>query len=109
MDPMGSPGLIPVGDSPSALESSRSSPRRTGSFRRSGSFSFRNIGRKSLSPGPVESNVFSFDETEIETEKIIRKSSNPFKSPGRRSFRMKNGSKDKDKEMIGEMNSESGR
>ena len=46
----------------------------------------------------------------IETkEKINRKSSNPFKSPGRRSFRMKNGSKDKDKEMIGEMNSESGR
>ena len=109
MDSMGSPGLIPIGESPSALESSRSSPRRSGSFRRSGSISFRNIGRKSLSPESFESNVFSFDETEVEKEKITRKSSNPFKSPGRHSFRMKNGSKDKEKELIGEMKSESGR
>ena len=109
MDSMASPGLIPIGDSPTALESTRSSPRRSGSLRRSGSFSFRNIARKSLSPGAVESNVFSFDETEIEKEKITRKSSNPFKSPGRRSFRIKNVSKDKDKELIVEINLESER
>ena len=103
MDPISGLGLVPIGDSPTSSERSNRSPRRAGSF------SFRNLGRKSPSPDLIGQSSFPFDNTDIEKEKFSRKSSSPLKSPGRRSFRIKNVNKEKTKEILGQMESESGR
>ena len=106
MDPLNSPALIPVGDGPNSSERSTRSPKRAGSF------SFRNIGRKSPSPRPTETSSFPFDSQESEKDKLSVKSPSPLKTPNKSpklSFKMKNPSKEKDKEIIGEMQTESGR
>ena len=106
MDPLNSPALIPVGDSPNSSDRPNRSPRRAGSF------SFRNIGRKSPSPSTKEASAFPFDTKDVEKDKLSVKSPSPLKSPNRSpklSFKMKNPSKIKDKESLGEMQSESDR
>ena len=106
MDPLNSPALIPVGDSPNSSEKCSRSPRRAGSF------SFRNIGRKSPSPSSTEATAFPFDTNEVEKDKLGIKSPTPLRSPSKSpklSFKMKNPNKEKDKEILGEMESESGR
>ena len=105
MDPLSSPGLIPIGDSPNSSERSTRSPRRAGSF------SFRNIGRKTPSPSHGDSTAFPFEDVGAEQQgKLNRKSSSSsIKSPGRLSFKIKNVTKEKEKEILGEMKSETGR
>ena len=106
MDPLNSPALIPVGESPNSSEKPNRSPRRAGSF------SFRNIGRKSPSPITTEATAFPFDTQDSEKDKLSVKSPSPLKTPNKSpklSFKMKNPSKEKDKEILGEMETESGR
>ena len=105
MDPLTSPGLIPIGDSPNSSERSNRSPRRAGSF------SFRSIGRKTPSPSPKDSTSFPFEDVVAEEkDKLNRKSSSSsLKSPGRLSFKIKNVTKEKEKNILGEMESETGR
>ena len=103
MDPLSSPGLIPIGDSPNSPGRSDQTPKRAGSF------SFRSIRRKSQTPSPGVSNAFSFEDTDIEKIKLSRKSSSPLTTPGSRSSKAKNSSKAQEKEVISEMKFESGR
>ena len=105
MDPLVSPGLIPVGDSPNSSEKSSRSPRRAGSF------SFRNIGRKTPSPSPKDSTAFPFEDTNAKQQDTLsrKSSSGSLKSPRKLSFKIKNVTKEKEKVILGEMESETGR